>query len=72
MNTTSNDFAKQGQDFADKAADKAQSGICEARQTANKVGDKFSSDVEAARSQAGPSIKKAADQAQSIDGARNR
>lgn len=68
MNTTSNDLAKQGQDFADKAADKVQSGVREARQTANKVGNKFSSDLEAGRSQASPSIKKVAEQAQSIVG----
>jgi ElaB/YqjD/DUF883 family membrane-anchored ribosome-binding protein len=68
VNTTSNDFAKQGQDFADKTADKVQSGIRDARQTATKVGDKLSSDIEAARSQAGPSIRKAAEQAQSFIG----
>jgi cytochrome P450 len=54
VNTTSNDFAKQGQDFADKTADKVQSGIRDARQTATKVGDKLSSEVEGARSQSGP------------------
>src|ERR1700688_3138146 len=49
VNTTSNDFAKQGQDFADKTADKVQSGIRDARQTATKVGDKLSSDMEGNR-----------------------
>jgi len=68
VNTTSNDFAKQGQDFADKTADKVQSGIRDARQTATKVGDKLSSEVEGGRSQSGPSIRNAVDQAQTIVG----
>jgi ElaB/YqjD/DUF883 family membrane-anchored ribosome-binding protein len=68
METTGNDLAKQGQDFADKAAEKVQNGIQSARQTGAAVGDKFSSAVETARSQAGPSIKKVADQAQSLVG----
>jgi len=49
------DFAKKGQDFADKAADRVQSGLRNAEAA-----------TETARSQAGPSIKKAADQAQGI------
>ena len=68
MNTTSNDFAKQGRDFADKTADKVQSGIRDARQTASKVGDKRSSEVEGAPSQSGPSIRNAVDQARTIIG----
>jgi ElaB/YqjD/DUF883 family membrane-anchored ribosome-binding protein len=68
MNTTGNDIAKQGQDLADRAADKVQSGIDNARQTGHAVSDKFSSAVETARSQAGPTIKKTADQAQTLLG----
>jgi ElaB/YqjD/DUF883 family membrane-anchored ribosome-binding protein len=66
MNTTGNDLAKQGQNFADKAADKVQTGIQSARQTGAEVSDKLSSAVETARTQAGPSIEKAADQAQTL------
>jgi ElaB/YqjD/DUF883 family membrane-anchored ribosome-binding protein len=66
MNTTGNDLAKQGQNFADKAADKVQTGIQSARQTGAEVSDKLSSAVETARNQAGPSIEKAADQAQTL------
>ena len=68
MNTTGNDVAKQGQDFADKAADKVQSGIESARQTGHAVSDKVSNVVETARSQTGPTIRKAADQAQTLLG----
>jgi ElaB/YqjD/DUF883 family membrane-anchored ribosome-binding protein len=39
MNTTSNDLAKQGQDFIDKTADKVNGDIRNARQTANKLGE---------------------------------
>ena len=40
MSTTSNDLAKQGQDFVDKAADSVHNGISSARQTATKIGEK--------------------------------
>jgi ElaB/YqjD/DUF883 family membrane-anchored ribosome-binding protein len=66
MNTTGNDLAKQGQNFADKAADKVQTGIQSARQTGAEVSDKLSSAVETARNQTGPSIKQAADQAETL------
>jgi ElaB/YqjD/DUF883 family membrane-anchored ribosome-binding protein len=56
MNTmNTDDFAKKGQDFADKAADKVQGGLRDAQAA-----------TETARSQAGPSIKKAGDQVQGI------
>ena len=66
MNTTSNDFAKQGQDWAHTAADKAQGSIRDAQQTANEAGEKLSAKVETARIQAAPSIKKVADQTQAV------
>jgi ElaB/YqjD/DUF883 family membrane-anchored ribosome-binding protein len=67
MNTmNTDDFAKRGQDFADKAADKVQSGLRDAEAAASVAGEKLSRKVESARSQAAPSIKKAADQAQGI------
>jgi ElaB/YqjD/DUF883 family membrane-anchored ribosome-binding protein len=68
MNTTGNDLAKHGQDLADKAAGKVQSGIESARQAGAAASDKVSGVVETARSQAGPSIKKASDQAQALVG----
>ena len=40
MSTTSNDLAKQGQDFVDKAADRVHNGISSARQTATQIGEK--------------------------------
>jgi F0F1-type ATP synthase membrane subunit b/b' len=39
MSTTSNDLAKQGQDFVDNAADRVHKGISGARQTATKIGE---------------------------------
>jgi ElaB/YqjD/DUF883 family membrane-anchored ribosome-binding protein len=63
---SNNNFGKQTQDLADKAAEKVQSGIRTAKDTSNQVADRLSDTVEAARSSAGPSIAKAAEQAQSI------
>jgi ElaB/YqjD/DUF883 family membrane-anchored ribosome-binding protein len=68
MDTTgsSNNFAKQGQNLADKAADKVQSGIHGAKEASNQVADTLSSKVEDARSSTGPAIARATDQAQSV------
>jgi ElaB/YqjD/DUF883 family membrane-anchored ribosome-binding protein len=63
---SNNNFGKQTQDLADRAAEKVQSGIRTAKDTGNQVADRLSDTVEAARSSAGPSIAKAADQAQSV------
>jgi ElaB/YqjD/DUF883 family membrane-anchored ribosome-binding protein len=63
---SNNNFGKQAQDLADKAAEKVQSGIRTARDTSNQVADRLSDTVEAARSSVGPSIAEAADQAQSV------
>jgi ElaB/YqjD/DUF883 family membrane-anchored ribosome-binding protein len=63
---SNNNFGKQTQDLADKAAEKVQSGIRIAKDTSNQVADRLSDTVEAARSSVGPSIAKAADQAQSV------
>ncbi len=63
---SSNNFGKQTQDLADKAAEKVQSGIRTAKDASNQVADRLSDTVESARSSAGPSIAKAADQAQSV------
>ena len=61
-----NNFAKQGQDLADKAAEKIQSGICAANDTGNQAADKLSDKIEDTRSSAGSTIGKAADQAQAV------
>jgi ElaB/YqjD/DUF883 family membrane-anchored ribosome-binding protein len=66
MSTTSNDFAKHGQAWADNAADKVQDSIRDAQKTANEPGEKLSKKVEAARSQAVTSIKKVADQTRAV------
>lgn len=42
MSTTSDDLAKQGQELADKAADKVNGGIRNVRRTAAKVGETVS------------------------------
>ena len=60
---TTNDFAKQGQDLADRAANKIQGGIQEARRTVNRAGDQLSSKTDELRSEAQPLIKKATKQA---------
>jgi ElaB/YqjD/DUF883 family membrane-anchored ribosome-binding protein len=59
---SNNNFGKQTQDLADKAAEKVQSGIRTAKDSANQVADRLSDTVEGARSGVG----KAADQAQSV------
>ncbi|HXJ44113.1 MAG TPA: hypothetical protein VNH18_32805 [Bryobacteraceae bacterium] len=63
---SNNDFGKQTQDLADKAAEKVQSGIRTAKDTTNQVADRLSDTVEAARSSAGPRLAKAADRVQSV------
>jgi ElaB/YqjD/DUF883 family membrane-anchored ribosome-binding protein len=59
---SNNNFGKQTQDLADKAAEKVQSGIRTAKDSANQVADRLSDTVEGARSGVG----RAADQAQSV------
>jgi ElaB/YqjD/DUF883 family membrane-anchored ribosome-binding protein len=63
---SNNNFGKQTQDLADKAAEKVQSGIRTAQDTTNQVADRLSDTIEAARSSAGPRIAKAADRVQSV------
>ena len=63
---SNNNFGKQTQDLADKAAEKVQSGIRTAQDTTNQVADRLSDTVEAARSSAGPRIAQAADRVQSV------
>jgi ElaB/YqjD/DUF883 family membrane-anchored ribosome-binding protein len=61
--TGDDNFGKRGQEFADETADKLQSGIRNAKDTANRAGDKLSESVENVRS-SGQFIGKAADKAQ--------
>ena len=73
---TTNDFAKQGQDLADKTANKLQGGIQDAKRTVNRAADQLSSKADQLHSQAKPLIKKATQQsnafAQSVGDATQR
>ena len=60
------DFANKGQAFADKAADKVQGGIREAKQGVSAAAASASNKVETMRSGAGPAIDKASDKAQGL------
>lgn len=61
-------LAKQGQDIADRAADKIQSGIRSAKEIGTLAVDRLSDKVESARSSTGPVLGKVADQAESVWG----
>ena len=63
---TSNQFDKQGQSAADKAADKIQGGIRDAQRTVSQAGDQLSNKVEDLRHDAVPALKNAVDQTQSF------
>lgn len=64
----STDFSSRGQAMADKAADKVQSGIREAKQGVNAAAASASNKVESLRSGTGPALDKAADRAQGLLG----
>jgi ElaB/YqjD/DUF883 family membrane-anchored ribosome-binding protein len=71
MDTSGNDstdFSSRGQAMADKAADKVQSGIREAKQGVNSAAASASNKVESLRSGTGPALDKAADRAQGLLG----
>jgi ElaB/YqjD/DUF883 family membrane-anchored ribosome-binding protein len=61
-----NDLANKGQAFADKAADKVQSGIRDAKQGVSAAATSASNKVEAMRSGAGPALDKVSDKAQGL------
>jgi ElaB/YqjD/DUF883 family membrane-anchored ribosome-binding protein len=65
VDNVSNNFGKQGQDLADKAADKVQSGIRTAQGIANRGADKLSEGVDSVRRSTGPALADATDRAQS-------
>jgi ElaB/YqjD/DUF883 family membrane-anchored ribosome-binding protein len=60
------DLANKGQAFADKAADKLQSGIRDARQSVSTAASSASNKVEAMRSGVGPAIDNASGNAQGL------
>src|SRR5271157_540485 len=59
---TTNDLSKQGQELADKATNKVQGGIRDAKLTVNRAADQLSSNADQLRSETKPLIKKAAQQ----------
>jgi ElaB/YqjD/DUF883 family membrane-anchored ribosome-binding protein len=73
---TTNDFSKQGQELADKAAHKVQGGIQDAKRAVNHAADKLSGKADQLRSETKPLVKKAAQQtnafAQSVGEATQR
>jgi ElaB/YqjD/DUF883 family membrane-anchored ribosome-binding protein len=60
--STPGNFAKQAQDLADKAADKVQSGINNAKDRGSQAADRLSDRVESARG----SVGRTADQAETM------
>jgi ElaB/YqjD/DUF883 family membrane-anchored ribosome-binding protein len=59
---TTNDFPKQGQNLADKAANTVQAGIQDVKGTVNRAADQLSSKADQLRSETKPLIKKAMQQ----------
>lgn len=64
-NSVTSGLAKTGQALADKAADKAQSGIRTAQETAKGAGDVLSTKLEDVRSEAGTAVRRSSKQIQS-------
>jgi ElaB/YqjD/DUF883 family membrane-anchored ribosome-binding protein len=73
---TTNDFSKQGQDLADKTANKVKAGIQDAKRTVNQAADQLSSKADQLHSEEKPLIKKATQQtnafAQGVEDATQR
>jgi hypothetical protein len=61
-----NNLAKQGQELADKAADRIQNGIRTAKDTGGQAADRLSDKVESARIGTRGALSQAADQADSM------
>ena len=66
QNSVTGSFAKTSQALADKAADKAQTGIRAAEDTAKSAGNILSSQLEDVRSQAGTVVSRSSKRAQSL------
>jgi ElaB/YqjD/DUF883 family membrane-anchored ribosome-binding protein len=60
------DFANKGQALADKAADKLQGGIRDAKQGVSSAASSAANKVESVRSGVGPALDKASDRAQGL------
>jgi ElaB/YqjD/DUF883 family membrane-anchored ribosome-binding protein len=65
-NSLTGSFARTSQALADKAADKAQSGIRVAQDTAKGAGNVLSNKIEDVRSQAGTSVTRTSRRAKSM------
>jgi ElaB/YqjD/DUF883 family membrane-anchored ribosome-binding protein len=65
-NSVTSSFAKTGQALADKAADKAHSGLRVAQDTAKDAGELLSSTLQDVRSEAGSAVSRGSRQAQSM------
>jgi len=65
-NSVTNNLPKTSQALADKAADKVQTGIRSAQDTARNAGSALSGKVEDLRSEAGPAVGRAANRVQSM------
>jgi hypothetical protein len=65
-NSTTSNFAKTGQGLADKATDKAQSGIRGAQDTVKDVGNALSSKLQDVRSEAGTAVNRGSKRVQSM------
>ncbi len=65
-NSTTSNMGQQGQNFADRGAEKLKSGISDAKGAAQQAGDKLASTVESLRSNTGPAIDKFTGQAKAV------
>jgi ElaB/YqjD/DUF883 family membrane-anchored ribosome-binding protein len=65
-NSIANDLQKNGQALADKAADKVQGGIRDAKHAAQEAGSALSNKVDELQHDAAPAVKKAFDRVRSV------
>jgi ElaB/YqjD/DUF883 family membrane-anchored ribosome-binding protein len=65
-NSISSELTKNGQALADKAADKVQGGIRDAKQAAKEAGSALSHKADELQHDAGPAINKAFDRVRSV------
>jgi ElaB/YqjD/DUF883 family membrane-anchored ribosome-binding protein len=65
-NSTTNTAGQQGQNLVDRAADKVQAGLNDAKGMVEQAGDKLSRNVESLRSTAGPALDKLTGQAKAV------
>jgi ElaB/YqjD/DUF883 family membrane-anchored ribosome-binding protein len=65
-NSTTNNVGQPKPNLVDRAADKVQSGVNEAKDMVEQAGDKLSRNVETLRSNAGPALDKLTGQAKAV------